>query len=85
MLTFPEFSCLISSMNPLMSPNPNSFDTKDRALKASRSSNRSPLPRNTMGLPVAATALIAPPPRACPSSFVTMTLPTFTAEWNAWA
>ena len=36
----------------------------------------SPVPMNVIGLRVAATALSAPPPLACPSSFVMMTWPT---------
>ncbi len=38
-----------------------------------------------IGLFVAATADSAPPPLACPSNFVIITLPTLTAFLNAYA
>jgi hypothetical protein len=49
----------------------------------SKSSKCSPLPMKIIGLSVAATALNAPPPLACPSNFVIITLPTSTAFLNA--
>mmetsp|Transcript_1311 Transcript_1311/g.4498 ORF Transcript_1311/g.4498 Transcript_1311/m.4498 type:complete len:283 (+) Transcript_1311:245-1093(+) len=76
-----------SSQKPLTSPMPSMRDTNDRALKGSRSSKCSPVPRKMMGDAVAATALSAPPPLAWPSSLVTTTLPTGTAsrKEEAWS
>lgn len=48
-----------------------------------RQAARIPVPINTIGLCVAATADRAPPPFAWPSSFVMMTLPTLTAFLKA--
>lgn len=45
-----------------------------------RSSKCSPPPKKVIGLFVAATALSAPPPLACPSSLVIITDPTATAS-----
>ena len=64
---------------------PSSLLTKLLVLNSSKSSMCSPVPTNIMGDLVAATALSAPPPLACPSSLVMMTLPTFTASRNALA
>ena len=49
------------------------------ASKGSNSSKCSPVPIKIIGLYVAATALKAPPPFACPSNLVIMTEPTDTA------
>ena len=50
-----------------------------QAMKGSKSSKCSPVPRNTIGESVAATADNAPPPLACPSNFVMITDPIDTA------
>jgi hypothetical protein len=52
-------------------------------LNSSKSSKCSPVPIKMIGLEVAATALNAPPPFACPSNLVIITEPTFTACLNA--
>jgi len=56
---------------------------KDAASNYSNSSKCSPIPMNVIGLPVAATADKAPPPLACPSSFVIITLPIVTVFLKA--
>ena len=70
-------------MRPLISPRPRSLEMKRSDSNFSRSWTRSPSPTKTIGAPVVATALRAPPPLAVPSSLVTMavsythlTLPT---------
>lgn len=62
---------------------PSRRDTNDWGSKGSKSSKCSPVPIKIMGEFVAETADIAPPPLACPSNFVIMTLPTFTALQKA--
>mmetsp|Transcript_24315 Transcript_24315/g.34330 ORF Transcript_24315/g.34330 Transcript_24315/m.34330 type:complete len:287 (-) Transcript_24315:499-1359(-) len=76
------FSSNIAS-KPEMSPLPNRRETKDCVLKGSKSSMCSPVPTKTIGELVAATALSAPPPLACPSSLVIMTEPMSTASLKA--
>lgn len=73
------------STNPFQSPRPRRRPTKDGASNFSISSMCSPVPMNTMGAAVAATADRAPPPRAWPSIFVRMTAPTSTASRKALA
>ena len=68
-----------------MSPKPKRRLTKEPASKFSRSSKCSPVPKNTIGDSVAATAEREPPPFACPSSLVTITEPTLTDSLNAFA
>eukprot|EP00968_Pinguiococcus_pyrenoidosus_P007055 scaffold464_cov244-Pinguiococcus_pyrenoidosus.AAC.2 len=74
---------LSSSTSPRTSPMPRRRLTKDDGWKTSRSSKCSPVPRNEIGAPVAATAPSAPPPLAWPSSLVRMTEPTFTLSLKA--
>ena len=76
---------LILSMRPVQSPRPSSLDTNGLVSKASNSSMCSPVPMKAMGDLVAATALMAPPPLACPSSLVMITDPTSTVALNALA
>mmetsp|Transcript_16103 Transcript_16103/g.50035 ORF Transcript_16103/g.50035 Transcript_16103/m.50035 type:complete len:314 (-) Transcript_16103:589-1530(-) len=76
------------SMRPVRSPIPSSLLTKPLGSNRSNSSMCSPTPTNVMGLCVAATALMAPPPLAWPSILVTITLPTSTlclkaVAWSA--
>ena len=68
---------------PFRSPNPSNRLIKLYALNGSKSSKCSPVPIKIIGLSVAATALRAPPPLACPSSLVIITEPTLTAFLNA--
>mmetsp|Transcript_48811 Transcript_48811/g.116190 ORF Transcript_48811/g.116190 Transcript_48811/m.116190 type:complete len:324 (-) Transcript_48811:539-1510(-) len=74
---------LIAFISPPTSPSPSSRDTNDRTSKVSKSSKCSPVPMNTIGDSVAATAESAPPPLAWPSSLVMITDPTLTAFLNA--
>ena len=53
------------------------------ASNTSKSFTCSPVPIKTIGDSVAATALSAPPPLACPSSLVMITDPILTARLNA--
>ena len=76
---------LILSMNPVQSPRPSKRDTNGLVSKASNSSMCSPVPMNAMGDLVPATAEMAPPPLACPSSLVMITDPTSTVALNALA
>mmetsp|Transcript_6249 Transcript_6249/g.9555 ORF Transcript_6249/g.9555 Transcript_6249/m.9555 type:complete len:261 (-) Transcript_6249:758-1540(-) len=85
-----SFSCdsitLLSSMislRPWRFPMPSSWSTKALVSNLSNWSMCSPVPMKVIGLPVAATALRAPPPLACPSSLVMIIDPTSTAPWNA--
>mmetsp|Transcript_8962 Transcript_8962/g.33464 ORF Transcript_8962/g.33464 Transcript_8962/m.33464 type:complete len:220 (-) Transcript_8962:832-1491(-) len=73
----------ILSMKPLQSPRPSNRETNGFASNGSNSSMCSPVPMKMIGDLVAATALMAPPPLACPSNFVTITLPTSTVALNA--
>lgn len=73
------------SINFFMSPIPNNLLMKLSGSNFSRSSNYSPVPIKVIGLSVAATAERAPPPFACPSNFVIITLPTFTHDLKALA
>ena len=66
-----------------MSPIPRSRDTKRVGSNRSSSSMCSPVPMNTIGAPLTATAESAPPPFAEPSSFVRTTPVRPTALWNA--
>mmetsp|Transcript_7649 Transcript_7649/g.32491 ORF Transcript_7649/g.32491 Transcript_7649/m.32491 type:complete len:352 (-) Transcript_7649:724-1779(-) len=75
----------ILSMNPVQSPKPNNRETNGFASNVSNSSMCSPVPMKMMGERVAATAEMAPPPFAWPSSFVTITEPTSTVALNALA
>lgn len=81
--------CDIASLTvlskPVMSPRPNRRFTNELASNVSRSSKCSPVPRNTIGDSVAATAESDPPPFACPSSLVMMTEPTLTDSLKALA
>lgn len=61
-----------------MSPQFKSHLIKLLALNFSKSAKCSPEPIKIIGESVAATALKAPPPLACPSNFVIITEPTFT-------
>ena len=74
-------------IRPLRSPSPSSLLMKLPASNGSKSSKCSPVPMNMTGLYVAATALNAPPPFACPSSLVTITEPTLMAfvKARAWS
>ena len=88
----PSFS---SRTSPFISPMPSRRLTKLSASNGSKSSNASPepaphsphphLPVKMMGAPVAATAEMAPPPLALPSSLVMITLPIDTALLKALA
>mmetsp|Transcript_50913 Transcript_50913/g.84377 ORF Transcript_50913/g.84377 Transcript_50913/m.84377 type:complete len:213 (-) Transcript_50913:747-1385(-) len=76
-------ACFIFSIRPAILPLPSMRLTKDLTSKSSKSSMCSPVPMWVIGAPVAATAERAPPPLACPSSFVTITEPTVTLFLNA--
>jgi hypothetical protein len=65
------------------SPIPRSLDRNLAGLKYSRSSRCSPVPIKRIGAPVLATALMAPPPLAVPSSFVIITPVIFAALLKA--
>ena len=70
------------SISPLMSPIPRSLEMNRSDSNFSRSPILSPSPTKTIGAPVVATALRAPPPLAVPSSLVTMVPVTPTRSWN---
>ena len=63
------------SIRPDMSPYPSNFEIKGFGAKRSISAMCSPVPRNMMGVCVAATAEMAPPPAAPPSVLVMMIAP----------
>mmetsp|Transcript_18099 Transcript_18099/g.44911 ORF Transcript_18099/g.44911 Transcript_18099/m.44911 type:complete len:202 (+) Transcript_18099:1225-1830(+) len=73
----------ILSMKPVQSPRPSRRDTNGLVSKGSNSSTCSPVPMKMIGDWVAATAEMAPPPLACPSSLVMITDPTSTVALNA--
>ena len=79
----PGATSWMRSTNPFQSPRPSRRPTNGLASNRSSSSMCSPVPMNTMGAPVAATADSAPPPRAWPSILVRMTAPTSTDSRNA--
>lgn len=86
---FPYSSILTTSVtfsiNFFISPIPKSLFIKLSGSNFSKSSNCSPVPIKVIGLSVAATAESAPPPFACPSNFVIITLPTLTQDLKAFA
>ena len=68
-----------------MSPIPSNLEINLSGSNNSKSSIRSPVPTNLIGAPVSATADIAPPPLAEPSSLVIIIEPTSVACENALA
>ena len=70
------------SISPWMSPIPSSREMNRSDSNNSRSPTFSPSPMNTIGAPVVATVESAPPPRAVPSSLVTMTPVMSTRSWK---
>ena len=74
------FTC---SINPWISPIPKSFDTNCFAVKLSKSWMCSPVPMKMIGVLLAATAEMAPPPLAWPSIFVRMIAPKLLESLNA--
>ncbi|KAL1858873.1 hypothetical protein VTK73DRAFT_7781 [Phialemonium thermophilum] len=73
------------STSPATSPMPSSLLTNGCGAKRSRSSMCSPVPMKTMGVRVAATAEMAPPPLAWPSVLVMMMAPKSAASLKALA